>query len=123
MPGSNLSIWDPPKPPGTGTAPAGRPAGPHEELQGGASGLAGAQWLGAWWPGLSRHPDMPWREAALGTLVVHNAPSRSGVTRTSRSTRPHDVNPQGSALLCRLPRVTRATAAGGALIAWLRPAM
>lgn len=29
------------------------------------------------------------------------------------SARPHDVNPQGSALLCRLPRVTRTTAGGG----------
>lgn len=45
------------------------------------------------------------------------------MTRPRRAVRPHDVNPQGCALLCRLPRVTEVTAAGGASVAWPRPGM
>lgn len=67
---------------------------------------------GAWWPGPSRHPGRALAGGGAGGLTQN---SGGGVTRPQRAARLHDVNPQGCALLCRLPRVTGVTAAGGAV--------
>lgn len=49
--------------------------------------------------------------------------SRGGVARPGRAARPHDVNPQASALFSRLPRVTRATEVGWVSVAFAPPPM
>ncbi|KAL4663402.1 hypothetical protein H8957_013938 [Semnopithecus entellus] len=103
--------------PKAGTAPAPARPGPHARTRGGASGRAGD-----WWPGPITPPGTCLGGGGAGE-IGRTQRSRGGVTRPGRAARPHDVNPQGSALLCRLPRVAAATAAGRASVAWPRPSM
>lgn len=103
--------------PEAGTAPAPARPGPHARTRGGVSGRAGA-----WWPGPITPPGTCLGGGGAGE-IGRTQRSRGWVTRPGRAARPHDVNPQGSALLCRLPRVAAATTAGRASVAWPRPSM